>query len=81
LRRDRSTFHTDQVEDFAAWMHDNGWIEKESNNEYEILRFMKADGTLEIVSFYKREKTQYITIGDRSAELYFEWINSESEAA
>lgn len=73
----RTLFNKKQIKPFTAWMESNGWQLETSTNEYEILRFLKLDKTLEIASFYKKKNADCLTLSGRTAELYTDYLRGD----
>jgi hypothetical protein len=75
MSRDRTLFQEEYIKPFTKYMLGNGWKLQPLTNEYEVLRFIKLDKTLEVVVFYKKKKASCITISGRTAELFTEFLS------
>ncbi len=74
MRKDRTLFKHKYIRPFTVWMEAKGCRLQDNTNPYERLRFMKLDHALEVVSYFKSERAEALTIFDRSAELFTDFL-------
>ena len=76
MSRNRTLFEQKYIKPFTTHMLQSGWQTQPLTNEYEALRFIKVDKSLEVVVYYKKKGAACLTIQGRSAELFTEFLSN-----